>query len=136
MKKCNRWIWIQGSISCFGSSPVSVAFVYKRPIYNFTATENEFIVYYYGVQNEFIVYYYGVHCILLRSTLYTTTEFIVYYYGVQNEFIVYYYGVQNSLMALPTLTLPGCKYMGINSWICDKDSITCYVKIYEYFYSR
>ena len=114
MKKCNRWIWIQGSISCFGSSPVSVAFVYKRPIYNFTATENEFIVYYYGVQNEFIVYY----------------------YGVQNEFIVYYYGVQNSLMALPTLTLPGCKYMGINSWICDKDSITCHVKIYEYFYSR
>ena len=32
--------------SCFGSSPVSVAFVYKQSIYNCAATENEFIVYY------------------------------------------------------------------------------------------
>ena len=41
---------ILGTISWFGSSPVSVAFVYQQPIYNCTATEknifrlNKFLV--------------------------------------------------------------------------------------------
>ena len=38
------YLKILGSISCFGSSPVSVAFVDKEPLYISTATETEFIV--------------------------------------------------------------------------------------------
>ena len=52
---------LRGSISCFGSFPVLVAFVYKQPIYNCTATENEFIV------------YYGIWCILKTKFSYGFT---------------------------------------------------------------
>ena len=38
-------IWILGSISCFGSSPVSVAFVYKQPMYNYTVFIQRFLLF-------------------------------------------------------------------------------------------
>ena len=38
---CDLSLKILGSISWFGSSPVSVAFVYQQPIYNCTATEEK-----------------------------------------------------------------------------------------------
>ena len=55
---CDKGMNTGFNFMCRFMRPVSVAFVYKQqPIYNCTATENEFIV------------YYGIWCILNSNSL-------------------------------------------------------------------